>query len=72
MSWLERHYRFFQATAGASAICASAIVLWFNVPTSRSVVVTPFGASVLVLPLLIFFVSFFAVAAVYLRRKHSA
>lgn len=69
MRWLERHYRFFQASAAASAICASAIVLWFNVPVSRSVILTPLAAGAIVLPWLVFFVSFFAVAAVYIRRK---
>ena len=65
MVGIERNLRFFQLTAAVCWIVAIAIVLWFNVPTSRVVVVTRLEVGVLLLPWL---VGMFALAPLLYAR----
>lgn len=58
MDWSLRRLQLLKATAAVSAIVASAIVLWFNVPAGRSIELTRAQFGLLVLPWLVFFASF--------------
>jgi hypothetical protein len=50
--------RLFALAALASAAVALAIIAWFNIPARRSIKLSPSQAALLLLPWLVFFVSF--------------
>src|SRR5258708_30333972 len=64
MEWIGSKIRVFQATAALSAIVASAIVLWVNVPPGRVFHPTRFQFGLLGLPWLVGMVAFTPIAYV--------